>query len=40
VGGLPGYRRLNDPAQIEQTTLEPNEVIKERVLLKAIKLEV
>jgi len=40
LGGLPDYRRLNDPAQIEQTTLEPNEVIQARVLLKDIKLEV
>jgi len=40
VGGLSGYRHLNDPAQIEQTALEPNEVIKARVLLEDIKLKV
>jgi hypothetical protein len=30
---------MNDPAQIEQTALEPNEVIKVRVLLEDILLE-
>ena len=32
---LSGYRHPNDPAHIEQTALEPNEVIKARVLLLA-----
>jgi len=39
-GRLKWFRHLNDPAQIEQTALEPNEVIKARVLLEDIKLKV
>jgi hypothetical protein len=34
------HRHLSDPAQIEQSAHGPNEMIKVRVLLEDIKLEV
>jgi|SoiMethySBSTD1v2_1073268.scaffolds.fasta_scaffold403111_3 hypothetical protein len=34
------HRHLSDPAQIKQSAHGPNEVIKVRVLLEDIKLEV